>query len=60
MIHQLGVYSIKKKFQNHQSILKIKEILTDLFPFQDVTDNEIQKEISKLDSSKAISVGDIL
>ena len=60
MIHQLGVYSIKKKFQNHQSILKVKEILTDLFPFQDVTDNEIQKEISKLDSSKAISVGDIL
>ena len=60
MIHQLGVYSIKKKIQNHQSILKIKEILTDLFPFQDVTDNEIQKEISKLDSSKAISVGDIL
>ena len=60
MIHQLGVYSIKKKFQNHQSILEIKEILTDLFPFQDVTDNEIQKEISKLDSSKAISVGDIL
>ena len=60
MTHQLGVYSIKKKFQNHQSILEIKEILTDLFPFQDVTDNEIQKEISKLDSSKAISVGDIL
>ena len=60
MIHQLGVYSIKRKFQNHQSILKIKEILTDLFPFQDVTDNEIQKEISNLDSSKAISVGDIL
>ena len=62
MIHQLGVYSIKKKFQNNQSILIINEVfnVTDLFSFQDVTKDEIRKEILKLDCSKAISVGDIL
>ena len=56
-----SVYNIKKKFQDHQSVLKIKKAfnVTDLFPFYEITGDEIRKEISKLDDSKAIPVGDI-
>ena len=56
-----SVYNIKKKYQAHQSILKIKEAfnVTDLFSFHEITEDEIQREISKLDGSKATPVGDI-
>ena len=56
-----SVYNIKKKFQDHQSILKIKKVLnvTDLFSFHEITEDEVRKEISKLDGSKATPVGDI-
>ena len=56
-----SVYNIKKKFQDHQSILKIKKAfnVTDLFSFHEITEDEIRKEISKLDGSKATPVGDI-
>ena len=39
-----------KRFQNHHSILKTKEVfnVTDLFSFHEVTVDEIRKEISKL------------
>ena len=52
---------IKKKFQGYQSILKIKEVLyvTDLFSFHEVNEDEIRKEISKLDGSNANPVGNI-
>ena len=52
---------MKKKFQDHQSVLKIKKALnvTDLFSFHEITEDEIRKEISKLDGSKATPVGDI-
>ena len=55
-----SVYNIKKKYQAHQSILKIKEAfnVTDLFSFHEITEDEIWKEISKLDGSKATPVGD--
>ena len=33
--------------------------MTDLFSFHEITEDEIQKEISKLDGSKATPVGDI-
>ena len=50
-----SVYNIKKKFQDHQSVLKIKKAfnVTDLFSFHEITEDEIRKEISKLGSSKA-------
>ena len=53
---------IKKKFQDHQSIVKIKKAfnVTDLFSFHEITEDEIQKEVSKLDGSKVTPVGDIL
>ena len=56
-----SVYNIKKKFQDYQSILKIKKAfnLTDLLSFHEITEDEIRKEISKLDGSKATLVGDI-
>ena len=56
-----SVYNIKKKFQDHQSILKIKKVLnvTDLFSFHEITEDEVRKEISKLNGSKATPVGDI-
>ena len=56
-----SVYNIKKKFQDHQRILKIKKAfnVTDLFSFHEITEDEIQKEISKLDGSKDTLVGDI-
>ena len=40
-----SVYDIKKKFQDHQSILKIKKAfnVTDLFPFHEITEDEIRK-----------------
>ena len=34
--------------------------MTDLFSFHEITEDEIRKEISKLDCSKATPVGDIL
>ena len=51
-----SVYNIKKKFQDHQSILKIKKAfnVTDSFSFHEVTEDEIRKKNSKLDGSKAI------
>ena len=56
-----SVYNIKKKFQDHQSILKIKKAfnVTDLFSFHEITEDEIRKEISKLDGSEATPIGDI-
>ena len=56
-----SVYNIKKKFQDHQSILKIKNAfnVTDLFSFHEITEDEIRKEISKLDGSKVTPVGNI-
>ena len=47
-----SVYNIKKKFQEHQSVLKIKKAfnVTDLFSFHETTEDEIRKEISKLPS----------
>ena len=55
-----SLYNIKKKFQDHQSVLKIKKAfnVTD-FSFHEITEDEIQKEISKLDGSKATPVGDM-
>ena len=56
-----SVCNIKKKFQDHQSILEIKKAfnVTDLFPFHEITEDEIRKEVSKLDGFKATPVGDI-
>ena len=56
-----SVYDINKKFQDHKSILQIKKAfnVTDLFPFHEITEDEIRKEISKLDGSKTTPVGDI-
>ena len=55
------MYITKKKFQGHQNILKIKEVfnVTDLSFFNEVTEDEICKGISKLDCSKNAAVGDI-
>ena len=55
------VNNTKKKFQDHQSILKIKKAfnVTDWFSFREITEDEIRKEISKLDRSKATPVDDI-
>ena len=55
-----SVYYIKKNF-NITSVLKIKKVfnVTDLFSFHEITEDEIEKEISKLDGSKATPVGDI-
>ena len=55
------MYNIKKKFQDRQSVLKIKKAfnVTDLFYFHEITEDEIRQEISKLDGSKATPVGDI-
>ena len=41
-----SVYNIKKKFQDQQSILKIRKTLnvTDLFSFHEITEDEIGKE----------------
>ena len=41
--------------------MKIKKAfnVTDLFSFHEITEDEIRKEISKLDGSKATPVGDI-
>ena len=51
-----SVYNIKKKFQDHHSILKIKKAfnVTDFFSFHEITEDEIRK-----DGSKATPVGDI-
>ena len=40
-----SVYNIKRNFQYHQSILKIKKAfnVTDLFSFHDITEDEIRK-----------------
>ena len=40
-----SAYNIKKIFQCHQSILKIKKAfnVTDLFSFHDITEDEIRK-----------------
>ena len=56
-----SVDNIKKKFEDRQRVLKIKKAfnVTDLFSFHEVTEDEIGKEISKLDGSEATSVGDI-
>ena len=56
-----SVYNIKKKFQDHQSILKIKRVVnvTGFLSFHEITEAEIRKEISKLDGFKARPVGDI-
>ena len=56
-----SVHNVKKKFHDHQSILKIKKAfnVTDLFYFHEITEDEIRKEISKLDGSKTTPVGDI-
>ena len=53
--------NIKKKFRDHQSVLEIKKAfkVTDLFPFHEITQDEIRNEISKLDGSKATPVDDI-
>ena len=61
MTNQLVCIIYKKKFQDHQSILKIKKAfhVTDFFSFHKITGDEIRKEISKLDGSKATLVGDI-
>ena len=42
-----SVYNIRKKFQDHQSILKINKAfnVTDLFSFHEITEDEIRKEI---------------
>ena len=55
------MYNIKKKCQDHQSVLKMKKAFNviDLFSFHGITEDEIRKEISKLDGSKATPVGDI-
>ena len=51
----------KKKFEDRQRVLKTKKAfnVTDLFSFHEITEDEIGKEVSKLDGSKATSVGDI-
>ena len=56
-----SVYNIKKKFQDYQNILKIEKAfnVTDLFSLHEITEDEIRKEISKLDCPKATPVGDI-
>ena len=55
------MYNIKKKFQDYQSVLKIKKAfnVTDIFYFHETTEDEIRKEISKLDDSKATLFRDI-
>ena len=56
-----SLYNIKKKFRGHQSILKIKKAfnVTDLFSFHEITEDEIRKEMLKLDGSEATPVDDI-
>ena len=56
-----SVYNMKKKFQDHQSILKIKKAfnVTDLCSFHEITEDEIRKKNLKLDGSKATPVGNI-
>ena len=42
-----NVFSIKKRFQGHQGILKIKKVyfdVTDLFSLHEVTEDEIQQK----------------
>ena len=55
------MFNIGRKFQDHQSISKIKKAfnMTDLFLFHEIIKDEIWKEISKPDGSKATPVGDI-
>ena len=50
-----------KKFQDHQSILRIKKAfnVTDLFSFHEITEDGIRKKTAKLDDCKANAVGDI-
>ena len=58
------MYTIQKKFKGQQNILKIKEVfnvtVSSIFSFHKVTEDEIRKEISNLDGSKATPVGDIV
>ena len=50
-----SVYNIKKKYQDHQSILKSKKAfnVTDFFSFHEITKDGIRK-----DGSKATPVGE--
>ena len=49
------MYNVKIKFQDHQSILKIKKVfnVNDLFSFHEIAEDETRKKISKLDRCKA-------
>ena len=55
------VYNIKKNVQDHQSILKIRKAfnVSYFFSFHEITEGKIQKEISKLNGSKATPVDGI-
>ena len=51
---------IRKKYKNHPSILKIKQIVTGAkFSFQTTTTADIEKEMISLDSNRAIPFNDI-
>ena len=55
------ISGILEKFQNHPSILKIKEVLqiNETFTFNKTTTKEIETEINRLNPNKATSYDDI-
>ena len=54
-----SVNDIIRKFQNHPSIVKIKEIHHGHFSFSAVEVEDVDREIDSLDASKAIQQNDI-
>ena len=54
-----SVNDIIRKFQNHSSIIKIKENHHGHFSFSAVEVEDVDREIDSLDASKAIQQNDI-
>ena len=54
LVSNESVNDIIKKFQNHQSIIKIKENGQGYFSFSAVEVEDVDREIDSLDASKAI------
>ena len=54
-----SVNDIIRKFQNHPSIIKIKENYQGHFSFSAVEVEDVDREIDSLDASKAIQQNDI-
>ena len=54
LVSNKSVNDIIKKFQNHPSIIKIKENRQGHFSFSAVEVEDVDREIDSLDASKAI------